>query len=174
MPRRKALGPNAEKIWTTPPEHHPVLSAVLFEEATKRHGGASMDINTGEVLDVGSSDVVLVGGEKDASGKRIPTNYYGRTRAGSPPRTTDFNFTTVMKERLRLRNLTKDRPGAVLGSYVSPEEPHKGVQIDAAAGITDRSKVLPTLQARNEEAGFDLKAGSNIMNPYYKPKGKKN
>jgi hypothetical protein len=171
--RKTGLGPLGKATLGTPGEAHPIVSALQFNAYTQKYGGASMDVHTGEMLEMGSSDVVLVGGEKDTTGKRIPTTYYGKTQQGAAPKPADLTPLQVIQERRRLKTLTGNRPGSVLGSYVSPEEPHKGVQIDAAAGITDRSKVLPTLQSRNEEAGFDLKSGENIMNPYYKPKGKK-
>jgi hypothetical protein len=132
-----------------------------------------MDVNTGEILQPGKSDVVLVGGEPDTSGKRISTTYYGRSRKGGAPKDVDLNPIEVHRERRRIQKLTGGRPGAYVGSYVSPDEPHKGVQIDASAGITDRSQVVPTLKKRNEESAWDNKNEDLIMNPYYKPRGRK-
>jgi hypothetical protein len=173
MAKRSGLGPVGRSALTKVGESHPLISALQFNASTKQYGGASMDVHTGEMLNVGEADTVLIGGEKDTSGKRIPTTYYGKSRKGSTAKPADMNPAQVMQERRRVKSLTGNRPGVVLGSYVSEDEPHKGVQIDASAGISDRSQVIPTLKARNEEAGFDLKSGENVPNPYYQPRGRK-
>jgi hypothetical protein len=152
---------------------HPLINAIQFNAHTQSFGGASMDVKSGEILNVGEADTVLIGGEKDTSNKRIPTTYYGKSRKDGAAKPADINPAQVMQERRRVKSLTGNRPGVVLGSYVSESEPHKGVQMDASAGISDRSKVIPTLVARNEEAGFDLKSGENVPNPYYQPRGRK-
>lgn len=163
-----------QRVLTEKPDfENPLLSAIQFDQYTQEHGGATMDPKTFQILEPGKTDVVLVGGEKDASGKRIPTTYYGKTRKGSQPSSTRLSPAEVLKEAGRITRLTGSRPGAMVGSYISEDEPHKGVQLDASAGITDRSQVIPTLAARNEESAWDNKNQTLIMNPYYKPRGRK-
>jgi hypothetical protein len=172
MPQRSGLNPNWRSNLPETPDIHPIVSAVQFNALTKQ-GGASMDPRTGEVLESGKDDVILIGGEKNTRGTRIPTTYYNKVRSGSTPKSPDINPAQVMTERRRISKLTGDRPGVYMGSYVSPDEPEKGVQIDASAGVTDRSKVMPILEERNEESAWDNKNETLIMNPKYNPKGKK-
>jgi hypothetical protein len=173
MAKKTGLGPLGSAALSRKGEPNPLISALQFNATTQKYGGASMDVKTGEMLNIGEANTVLIGGEKDTAGKRIPTTYYGKTRKGGAAKPVDMSPSDVMKERRRVKSLTGNRPGAVLGSYVSEDEPHKGVQMDASAGVSDRSKVIPTLRDRNEEAGFDLMSGENIVNPYYKPRGRK-
>lgn len=177
MAKRSGLGPLGRQVLENAAagkaEAHPLISALQFNAYTREHGGASMDVNTGEILEPGKTDVVIVGGERDTAGKRIPTTYYGRSRKGGAPKDVDLSPIDVARERRRVKTLTGNRPGAYVGSYVSPEEPEKGVQMDASAGITDRSKVIPTLRERNEESAWDNKNQDLIMNPYYKRQGRK-
>ena len=156
-----------------PAIEHPLLSAIQFDQYTQQYGGATMDVKTNKVLEPGETDVVLVGGEKDTAGKRIPTTYYGKTRKGSGPKETRLSPAQILSEKARVMRATRGREGAMVGSYISEDEPHKGVQIDASAGVTDRSQVIPTLRARNEESAWDNKNQTLIMNPYYKPRGRK-
>lgn len=176
------IKPKAKLNWRTPamvealnekPRQHPLLNAMQFIDDTKAHGGASMNVHTGELANVGSADVTLVGGEKDTGGKRIPTAYYGKTRKGSSAKTPEMGLTDVLKERARVKGLTGGRKNVFMGSWVSTTEPHKGVQIDASAGFSDPNEAKSALKDRNEEAGFNLKTGEEVKNPSYNPKGKK-
>jgi len=155
------------------PKAHPILTAMSFIDDTKAYGGASMNVHTGELASVGSDDIALVGGEKDTSGQRIPTTYYGKSRKASTSNAPDIALTDVLKERARVKSLTGGRKNVFMGSYISHTEPHKGVQIDASAGFTSRLEALHTLRQRNEEAAFDLKTGENLVNPQYNPEGDK-
>jgi hypothetical protein len=154
------------------PKQHPLLNAMQFIDDTKG-GGASLNVKTGENAKLGSSNVILVGGEKDTSGKRVPTAYYGKTRKGSSAKAPEMGLTDVLKERARVNNLTGGRKNVFMGSWVSDTEPHKGVQVDASAGFSDPNEAMKALKDRNEEAGFNLKTGEEVKNPSYNPKGKK-
>lgn len=174
--------PRVKSNWRTPgmvealnekQRPHPGLTAMDFIHDTKVHGGASMNVKTGELARMGSDDTVLIGGEKDTGGKRIPTTYYGKSRKGSASAAPDMSLGSVFQERARVQSLTGGRRNVFMGSYISHAEPHKGVQVDASGGFTGEREVMHTLRERNEESGFNLRTGELVMNPHYNPKGKK-
>lgn len=164
LPQSELFGPADDGLG------HALLNAIQFSNNTRRGGGASMNANTTRVLEIGSSDSVLVGGERDTQGKRIPTNYIKGGAEGSVrAEDLDIDPYTVLSEARRVQNATGGSPTAIVGSWINSDEPHRGIQVDAVTEVKDRSKVHPLLEERNEYAGFDLKDGTEIKNKNYKP-----
>jgi hypothetical protein len=169
MAKKGGLGRGLSEIMADQPKEprwHPFLSPLNFAAATERHGGATMDINTGEMISVDNpeTDTYVVGKEPDVNGNPIKTKSI---------RSTDV-LTKIGKIRRDIVEATDARPGTAVGSWKT-----KGgaVDIDASAMEPDLNKAMTKAEDRDEKAIFSTKkfreSGYNdgdIANPKYKGK----
>ena len=144
---------------------HPVLSAMLFSHATATKGGASMDVNTGNIA-TPKDDLHFVGGEKDVKGKRIKTKMIDKGKA-SP----GVTIAQALQHRMRIQKATGGQKSVNMGSWVNQDNPKEGVYIDASRGYTDLGEAKKTMESRNEMALFSMKKGE-IKNKKYDPNKK--
>jgi hypothetical protein len=141
----------------------PAVNAVIFAENTNKNAGESFNLNTKQFSSEQTGGRYIVGGESDASGKRIKTKYEGRGRKA--PKLT---AAAAAKHLERASLATKNAKNANLGSWVDPENIKKGVQMDVSSKFSDRAEATKVMEDRNEDAMWDLKAnkgkGGNIYN----------
>lgn len=163
MAKKGGLNPEWKQNVTTS-GYHPVVSGVVFSHLTKEHGGATMDVNTGEFVDVDdpSKDTHLVGQEPNVKGEKIPTTTMDSAE-------TFMRFPEMTR---KIRAATGGREGASVGSWVNPEGK---VDIDASAQEPDLAKALEKARVRNEAAIWSTKKfresgyeDGDIPNPFYK------
>lgn len=121
-------------------------AANSFAETTNRFRGASMDVRTGRLLQVGE-DVHLVGGAPHIMGGKTPTHYYD-SGSDSP----QITASQAHQERLRVFAATGGRHDAAVGSWINAADPSKGVQVDSSTIFTDRRKGEDAVLERNEDA----------------------
>ena len=160
------LNPEWKQHQTEISGYHPVVSGVVFAHLTEGEGhGATMDVNTGDFVDVKdpSKDTYLVGKEPDTEGKPIPT---APLAAGQ----TFMRFPEMVRN---IRNATGGREGASIGSW---RKDSGEVDIDASAQEPDLAKAMEKARVRNEEAIWSTKkfrksgyTNGDIKNPFYQP-----
>ena len=169
MAKQGGLGRGLGEIMASEPQGprwHPVLSPIAFAASTERTGGATIDVNTGEQVNVDDpkADTYVVGKEPDTAGKPIPTTSI---------RSSDI-LTKTNALRKGIVEKTGARPGASIGSWKT-----KGgaVDIDASAMEPDLDKAMEKAKDRDEKAIFSTKklresgySDGDIMNPHYKGK----
>lgn len=152
-----AIGKENPLPLLTPHVPKAIVSAVQFGESTRNNGGASMNVNTFHLAKEGDP-LFFVGGEPDASGKRIGTEHVPSTELTMP---------TVLSHAKRIREATGGRPSANLGSWNPGDE--RPVMLDASSGYTNRKTAATVTEKRNEEAYWDNAKGENVYNKKYDP-----
>lgn len=146
------------EAFAPPKKSLPLLSAIQFQRQTLGNepgdGGASMDVNTYQVHTKGSR-AYFVGGEPDTKGQRISTEYSSKD---------DVTLPNILKHAERVRQQTGGRPGALIGSWVDPDEkdPSKSVNWDASHNASSRRNGKREGHRRNEWAIWDNKRGKGI------------
>lgn len=169
MANKGGLGRGLADIAASEPQGsrwHPFLSPVAFAASTERTGGATIDANTGEQVNVDNpeADTFVVGKEPDIAGKPIKTKSI---------RSKD-SLTKANQIRRDIVKATDSRPGVAIGSWKT-----KGgaADIDASGLEPDKEAALAKASERNEKAIFSTKKfresgydDGDIENPNYKGK----
>lgn len=167
MAKKSGLGRGLADIQAANPAsgYQPMISPIIFDHLTAKHGGATMDANTGDFLDTNdaSKDTYIVGKAPDLEGKPIPT---------TPLSGAQGAFGHLSKIRRDVMAKTGNRPGVAIGSWQTPT----GVDIDASELEPKLHVALAKATDRNEKAIFSTKkfreSGDNfdgdIANPNYK------
>lgn len=137
-------------------------SAVQFAKLTNTpdaegRQGATMNPHTFEVAVVGQTQKHAVGGARDKSGNRIPTEYVdaGNTR----PQITPIE---VLRHAARIRAAVGDNKDVAMGSWVhtrSDRTRAHGVQVDASDLLpadTEPKVIRGMLKERNEKESFNI------------------
>ena len=164
MGKKSGLGPHGKQTLSDAAAGkvdgtHPIVSAVLFADATKRFGGASMNVVSGDVYQGGKDAVYMVGQHPDKRGKNIPTKYYGKG-ASNP----SIGLKDVLTQRRRVRRLTGGDRSAVLGSWVDETAPKDGVQIDASTVFHTGTEAVQAMEKRGETALWDNASMTSVYN----------
>lgn len=123
------------------------LAAQQFVAHVQQHGGATMNLKTGQILSPGKKAYV-VGGEKDTSGQRIPTKYVPAEH---------FNADTVSAHMDHLSANTKGK-GASIGAWSD----NGNVELDASRTVKRPGEAVRKGAARGEKAVWDNKNMSEI------------
>lgn len=111
-----------------------------------------MNVRSGEVAQPGKSGYI-VGGQPDAHGERIPTQYQAVSGG------TDLG--TVMGHRSRIRAQTTDRATSV-GYWRDPEVHESPYEVDASSIFHDRRTAVSVGQRRGEKSVWDLQKMDDI------------
>jgi hypothetical protein len=182
MARERGLNPNWQANVSSS-EYHPILSARLFQKFTQEHGGATMDVNTGEFVDASdeTKDTYVVGKEPDTAGNPIPTIPLNKEALGTPDIANETSLPEMVSKFPKMvsdiRSKTGGRKGASIGSWITTDKAKNptGVDIDASAQEPDLGQALQKAKVRNEKAIFSTKKlrqsgyeDGDIDNPHYK------
>ena len=111
-----------------------------------------MNVRSGEVAEPGKPGYI-VGGQPDARGQRIPTQYQAESGG------TDLG--TVMGHRSRIRAQTTDRATSV-GYWRDTEVPNSDYEVDASSIFHDRRTAINVGQRRGEKSVWDLQKMDDI------------
>jgi hypothetical protein len=167
MAKKPALGRGLGDIRAANPApgFHPVLSSLTFEAMTRERNGATMDLNTGEMLDTTnpSKDTYVVGKEPDTKGEPIKT---------IPLAKTEDIFSKVPEMRRQFLEQTGGRKASAIGSWKNDDGT---IDIDASGTDPSLSSALNKAKIRNEKAIFSTKKfrksgekyDGDIANPFY-------
>jgi hypothetical protein len=150
------MTPRMKEALQAPVVAHPYTSSLQFaaHTASRKIGGASMDLNNWQLSKKGSDDV-FVGGERDTQGNAIDEKYVPLKR---------LDALKVMDLTTKLRNRTGGTPDTNLGSWVK----NNVAIVDASKRYTDEDEAMAEAQKRNQEAIFSQKKGE-ILNSKYDP-----
>ena len=147
---------------------HPVVSPVQFAAASSepfagQMHGASMNVHTGEQIDIGTGQGkgFLVGGAKsEVTGKRIPTLTSEGPHKGE---LVEPALKDVIGMRNKLAREQAGNPNAIIGSWVD-EANTPNTDIDASEIITNKRKAKKAMKRRKERAIVDIPSGDSIEN----------
>ena len=165
--KRPAIRP--EKL-TRPSGVHPLLSAVEFAARTNakpvNDRGLTMNVRTGVTTDEQPATGYAVGGERDTKGRRINTK---KVSTGSKDPKLSANDAAKFAETVRLGSKDKN---VNIGSWVDPEKPKSGVQLDASRVYTSKKEATKKMEERKEDAMYNVQTYENVPNTKKKPKEK--
>jgi hypothetical protein len=166
---RKSPAIRPEKL-TRPAGVHPVLSAVEFAARTNAKPvsdrGLTMNVRTGVTTDEQPATGYAVGGERDAKGRRINTK---KVSTGSKDPKISANDAAKFAETVRLGSKDKN---VNIGSWVDPEKPKSGVQLDASRVYTSKKEATKKMEERKEDAMYNVQTYENVPNTKKKPREK--
>ena len=166
---RKSPAIRPEKL-TRPSGVHPVLSAVEFAARTNakpvNDRGLTMNVRTGVTTDEQPATGYAVGGERDTKGRRINTK---KVSTGSKDPKLSANDAAKFAETVRLGSKDKN---VNIGSWVDPEKPKSGVQLDASRVYTSKKEATKKMEERKEDAMYNVQTYENVPNTKKKPKEK--
>jgi hypothetical protein len=171
---RKSPAIRPEKL-TRPEGVHPVLSAVEFAARTNAkplvdpqgvERGLTMNVHTGVTTDEKPAVGYAVGGERDVQGKRIKTK---KVSTGRKDPKISANEVSKFSEKVRMG--TKDK-NVNIGSWVDPEKPKSGVQLDASRVYKSKKEATKKMEDRKEDAMYNVQTYENVPNTKKKPKEK--
>ena len=134
-----------------------------FIDSTREHGGASMFLRNKRLPDVGSENMYIVGREPSRkTGKTVDTVYENRGTNNRNLSVKQFasNFLRLKDEATFKSGNVK--PEAMMGSWINPKEPEKGIQMDLSVGLKSRKRAEKKMIERNEDAIFDVKKADDI------------
>lgn len=160
---RQAAGPRSG--------YHPFISSVAFAGMHDATGGATMDVQTGNILDASdeSKDTYVVGKEPDTSGRNIATKKV---------KTSGEMMTKLPQMRDAILARTGGRENVSIGSWA--RKSGRGIDVDASGLDPNLGSALLKAKKRNEQAIFSTKKlresgfeDGDILNPYYVPPKKK-
>jgi hypothetical protein len=166
---RKSPAIRPEKL-TRPAGVHPVLSAVEFAARTNAKPvsdrGLTMNVRTGVTTDEQPATGYAVGGERDTKGRRINTK---KVSTGSKDPKLSANDAAKFAETVRLGSMDKN---VNIGSWVDPEKPKSGVQLDASRVYTSKKEATKKMEERKEDAMYNVQTYENVPNTKKKPREK--
>jgi hypothetical protein len=166
---RKSPAIRPEKL-TRPAGVHPVLSAVEFAARTNakpvNDRGLTMNVRTGVTTDEQPATGYAVGGERDTKGRRINTK---KVSTGSKDPKLSANDAAKFAETVRLGSKDKN---VNIGSWVDPEKPKSGVQLDASRVYTSKKEATKKMEERKEDAMYNVQTYENVPNTKKKPREK--
>ena len=142
---------------TEPQRPHPILSGLQFAHATNTPSpdgsqGASLNVNTGRLMQIGRSDVWMVGGHPGRDGSPIPT-------VSVPGRSITVGQAVDHVQRVA-REGRGSRPAAA-GSWYNQKT--KAIDLDASTPVVGREDAVSLWKTRpNEDAIFHLKTGEEL------------
>lgn len=149
---------------------HPALSATEFAARTNAKSvsdrGLTMNVRTGITTDEQPASGYAVGGERDVQGRRINTK---KVNTGNKDPKLTANDVSKFSEKVRMG--TKDK-NVNIGSWVDPEKPKSGVQLDASRVYKSKAEATKKMESRKEDAMYNVKTYENIPNLKKKPKEK--
>lgn len=123
------------------------LAAQQFAAHTEKHGGATMNVHTGKILQPGEHGYVVGGEPSTKTGKRVETGYEaGPVSAG-----------TVMHHWARVKGETSG-PNVNLGSWKDAGN----TEFDASSVYHDRRQATELAGKRAEKAVWDNAKGEEI------------
>ena len=158
-----------EKL-TRPSGVHPALSAVEFAARTNAKPvsdrGLTMNVRTGVTTDEQPATGYAVGGERDVQGRRINTK-----KVSTGKKDPKVSANEVMKFSEKVRMGTKDK-NVNIGSWVDPENPKSGVQLDASRVYKSKTEATKKMEERKEDAMYNVQTYENVPNTKKKPKEK--
>jgi hypothetical protein len=159
----------AEKLHR-PAGVHPALSATEFAARTNAKPisdrGLTMNVHTGITTDEQPASGYAVGGERDSKGRRINTQ---KVNKGTKDPKVNANDVSKFSEKVRMGTSDKN---VNIGSWVDPEKPKSGVQLDASRVYTDKKEAIKKMESRKEDAMYNVQTYENIPNLKKKPKEK--
>ena len=165
--KRPAIRP--EKL-TRPSGVHPLLSAIEFAARTNakpvNDRGLTMNVRTGVTTDEQPATGYAVGGERDTKGRRINTK---KVSTGSKDPKLSANDAAKFAETVRLGSKDKN---VNIGSWVDPEKPKSGVQLDASRVYTSKKEATKKMEDRKEDAMYNVQTYENVPNTKKKPREK--
>jgi hypothetical protein len=166
---RKGAVIRAEKL-NRPSGVHPALSATEFAARTNakpvNDRGLTMNVQTGVTTDEQPASGYAVGGERDAKGRRINTK---KVNPGTKDPKLSANDVSKFSEKVRMGTNDKN---VNIGSWVDPEKPKRGVQLDASRVYKDKEEATKKMELRKEDAMYNVQTYENIPNLKKKPKEK--
>ncbi len=118
------------------------LSAQQFVDNTREYGGATMNVHTRRVAQAGERGF-FVGGQPDASGKRIPTENVAPS---------DLTPETVENSRARIAAAAPDSNTLVGSWHDSNKGPSAPVEIDASGQFDNHRDAMRAATQRGERA----------------------
>lgn len=178
MPKQRGLGePGRRRIAqgfeeAKNPSFHPLISSIGFAKAMREpfneegEHGATINVQSGKLIEVGSTEGYLVGGVSKGMSPKYLSNKEGTQ---IEPQLSDIN---TMRRNILEKH--KDNPRVALGSWVDKTgKRRKKVDLDASEHILDYDEAFNTMVDRNERSMFHVKTGDVIKNPFYKEKTRK-
>ena len=153
MTKKTYISPNIGKPAGRTPTDIPTgmmsthLAAQQFKEHTEKHGGATMNVHTGKILQPGESGIV-VGGEPSKTGKRVETGYVGNDK---------LDTAKVMHQWARVKDATSGA-NVNLGSWKDAGN----TEFDASSVVHDRRQAVSLGRSRAEKAVWDNARGQEI------------
>lgn len=178
MAKKGGLGRGLSDIMASEPSgpaFHPVISPIAFASVAERKGatGATMDINTGKILDTDDprKDTYVVGKEPDSKGVLIPTT---TSEFVNPKKGERSDFLPQVLNKIReIREATGGRTEVGIGAWHSGRR--RTTDLDAVSPEPDLAKAMEKARVRNEKAIFSTKKyresgndDGDILNPLYK------
>lgn len=162
MDEAVAAAKNPKNKW------HPVVSPIQFAAASSepfegQMHGASMNVHTGEQIDIGTGQGrgFLVGGAKsELTGERIPTLPSEGPHKGER---VEPALEDVISMRNKLAREQSGNPNAIIGSWVDEANTPK-TDIDASEVITNKRKAVKAMKQRKERAIVNIPSGESIEN----------
>lgn len=132
--------------------------AKAFIKSTRENGGASMFLHNGQMPDVGTDKLHIVGKEpSQRTGKPVPTvaENVGTNNRNLSTKQFASHFSRLKAEATRPDGTV--HPKAMIGSWIDDKAPDKGIQIDMSAGYKTRATAVRKGKERGEDAIFDVK-----------------